>query len=529
MMGRHKASRVMAGKIFINYRRDDSAATAGRLHDRLAQTFGRENLFMDVDHIPAGVDFVDYLPSQVAACDVFLAVIGPNWLDAKDDDGRRRFDNPDDFVAIEIAAALARNIRVIPVLIDGARTPKADKLPDSIKPLVRRNAVEVRNANFGRDADSLITKVREALKTAQPVTRRWPFTTSVAERSRARGHWRMVAGGAAALLLVGWIGYQMGVPVWVPSMQRMQRAEQPLLKAPSAAEEATPPLSARVPAVVALTEAEAKRKADEAEQQRLAVAKAEEERKAKAAAEAEAKRKADEAEQQRLAAAKADEERKAKAAEAEQQRLAAAKAEEKRKAAEAERQRLAAAKAEEERRKQAEAEARARYSALVSQSSTAFDIGDYAKVISTATEAIRLDPKIADAFHIRARALGRNGDPDGAIADENEAIRLDPTDAHFFNNRGLNYARKRDYARAISDYNEAIRLAPNWAPAFFNRGIAYGYSDNVRAIADFREATRLNPNHASAFCSLGMAKLRAKQASGNADIAKARALNYSCP
>ena len=496
MMGRHKASRVMAGKIFINYRRDDSISTAGRLHDRLAQTFGRENLFMDVDHIPAGVDFVDYLPSQVAACDVFLAVIGPNWLDAKDDDGRRRFDNPNDYVAVEIAAALARNIRVIPVLIDGARTPKADKLPDSIKPLVRRNAVEVRNTNFSHDAESLIPKIHEALKTARPVTRRWPFITRMVERSRARGHWRMVAGSATALLLVGWIGYQMGVPVWVPSMQRMQRAEQPLLKAPSAAEEATPPLSARVPAVVALTEAEAKRKADEVEQQRLA-------------------------------AAKADEERKAKAAEAEQQRLAAAKAEEKRKAAEAERQRLAVAKAEEERRKQAEAEARARYSALVSQSSTAFDIGDYAKVISTATEAIRLDPKIADAFHIRARALGRNGDPDGAIADENEAIRLDPTDAHFFNNRGLNYTRKRDYAKAISDYNEAIRLAPNWAPAFFNRGIAYGYSDNVRAIADFREATRLNPNHASAFCSLGMAKLRAKQASGNADIAKARALNAS--
>ena len=171
----------MAGKIFINYRRDDSGGTAGRLHDRLAQTFGRKNLFMDVDHIPAGVDFVDYLPSQVAACDVFLAVIGPNWLDAKDDDGRRRFDNPDDFVTIEIAAALARNIRVIPVLVDGARTPKADKLPDSIKPLVRRNAVEVRNTNFGRDAEALITKVREALKTARPVTRRWPFMASVAE------------------------------------------------------------------------------------------------------------------------------------------------------------------------------------------------------------------------------------------------------------------------------------------------------------------------------------------------------------
>jgi TIR domain len=125
----------------------------------------------NVDHIPAGVDFTEYLHGQVAACDVFLAVIGPNWLDAKDDSGRRRFDNPDDFVTIEIAAALARNIRVIPVLVDGARTPKADRLPDSIKPLVRRNAVEVRNTNFGRDAEALANKVHEALKSARPVTR----------------------------------------------------------------------------------------------------------------------------------------------------------------------------------------------------------------------------------------------------------------------------------------------------------------------------------------------------------------------
>ena len=410
----------MAGKIFINYRRDDLGAAAGRLHDRLAQTFGRKNLFMDVDHIPAGVDFVDYLPSQVAACDVFLAVIGPNWLDAKDDDGRRRFDNPDDFVTIEIAAALARNIRVIPVLIDGARTPKAEKLPDSIKPLVRRNAVEVRNTNFGRDAKSLITKIREALKTAQPMTRRWPFTTSVAERSRVRGHWRMVAGGAAALLLVGGVGYLTGVPVWVPSMQRMQRAEQPLLKAPSAAEEAkqqaTPPLSARVPAVVALNDAEAKRKADEAE--------------------AEAKRKSEEAERQRQA------------------------------------------------------------TALVSQSSTALN----------------------------------NGDNDKAIATASEAIRLNPDDAVAFTNRGLAHSRKGDYDQALADYDEAIRLDPKYARAFNNRGFAYSKKgDPDRAIADYSEAIRLSPNFARAFCNRGSVKLKINDASGNEDIAKARALNYSCP
>ena len=121
--------RLMA-KIFINYRRDDAIGTAGRLHDRLAQSFGRNNLFMDVDHIPAGVDFEVHLNNQVAACKVFLAVIGPNWLNAKDEGGGRRLDNPEDFVAIEIAAALARPIRVIPVLVDGARMPKAADLPN---------------------------------------------------------------------------------------------------------------------------------------------------------------------------------------------------------------------------------------------------------------------------------------------------------------------------------------------------------------------------------------------------------------
>src|SRR5262245_34855703 len=243
----HRARRVMAGKIFINYRRDDSISTAGRLHDRLAQTFGRDNLFMDVDHIPAGVDFVEYLHGQVAVCDVFLAIIGPNWLDAKDDSGRRRFDNPDDFVTIEIAAALARNIRVIPVLVDGARTPKADRLPDSVKPLVRRNAVEVRNTHFGRDAEALASKVGEALKGARLPTGRWPFLASGAAWLMVPGRWRLVAGSATALLLLGWIGlYQVGVPVWVP-WAADDRAE----KTKTAAD------------------AEAKRKAAEAEQQRL--------------------------------------------------------------------------------------------------------------------------------------------------------------------------------------------------------------------------------------------------------------------
>ena len=237
----------MTGKIFINYRRDDSISTAGRLHDRLAQAFGRKNLFMDVDNIPAGVDFVDYLHNQVAACDVFLAVIGPNWVDAKDDDGHRRFDSPDDFVSIEIAAALARNIRVIPVLVDGARTPKADKLPHAIKSLIRRNAVEVRNTNFGRDADALIDKVREALRSPGPGTGR-------TARLAALG-----LGSATALLLVAWTGlYHIGAPVWVPWAHpdggEARRAETAALKSKED--------PARVEAA-AKTDADARRKAEE--------------------------------------------------------------------------------------------------------------------------------------------------------------------------------------------------------------------------------------------------------------------------
>jgi tetratricopeptide (TPR) repeat protein len=154
----------MASKIFISYRRDDSPGTAGRLYDRLAQSFGEANLFIDVDKIPAGVNFVKHLNEQVANCNIFLCTIGPNWLSAKNDDGHRRLDQPGDYVRIEVAAALKRDIPVIPVLIDGACVPKARELPDDIASLAERQAVEVDNSQFGRDAYSLEQKIRGILK-----------------------------------------------------------------------------------------------------------------------------------------------------------------------------------------------------------------------------------------------------------------------------------------------------------------------------------------------------------------------------
>jgi Sel1 repeat/TIR domain len=201
----------MTGTIFVNYRREDSISTAGRLYDRFSHTFGRKNIFMDVDRIPAGVDFEAHLNSQIAACEIALVVIGPRWLEVKDESGGRRLDNPDDFVTIEIATLLARNIRVIPVLVDGARMPKAGELPDPLKALARRQAVEVRQLHFGRDADALVERVNEALK------------GELGRQSPWRG--KAIAGAAAAvLLLLGWIGLSsIDLAVW-----RLRQPAQPI-------------------------------------------------------------------------------------------------------------------------------------------------------------------------------------------------------------------------------------------------------------------------------------------------------------
>jgi CheY-like chemotaxis protein len=150
----------MIGKIFISYRRDDSAGYAGRVHDRLEHEFGRDLVFIDVDAIPLGADFANYLREAVGACDVLLAVIGPKWLDARDKDGRRRLDDSNDYVRVEIAAALQRDIPVIPILVDHAPVPRANELPDDISSLSLRNGLEVHHGSFHADLDRLIKSLR---------------------------------------------------------------------------------------------------------------------------------------------------------------------------------------------------------------------------------------------------------------------------------------------------------------------------------------------------------------------------------
>ena len=143
--------------IFISYRREDAEGQAGRLFDNLSVHFGKNSVFMDVTGIEPGLDFRKAIDHEVSACGVLLAVIGKHWIDAKDESSRRRLDDPNDFVRLETATALKRDIPVIPVLVQGARMPSADQLPADLEALVWRNAVELTHARWDSDVELLIT------------------------------------------------------------------------------------------------------------------------------------------------------------------------------------------------------------------------------------------------------------------------------------------------------------------------------------------------------------------------------------
>jgi len=143
------------GGIFVSYRRSDSQGEAGRLFDDLVQRFGEDKVFMDVAAIEAGRDFRKALEEGVTKCGVLLVVIGLEWLDARDERGVRRLSDPLDFVRIETAAALKRDIPVIPVLVRGAKMPSADQLPDELKDLAYRNCIELTHTRWRSDVQLL--------------------------------------------------------------------------------------------------------------------------------------------------------------------------------------------------------------------------------------------------------------------------------------------------------------------------------------------------------------------------------------
>jgi hypothetical protein len=158
--------------IAISYRREDSVAVAGRLYDRLESAFGRQNVFMDFDSIPAGVNFREYIVGAIERSQLVIALIGPKWLGEKADS--RRIDQTDDFVRLEIASALARGISVIPVLVNDAEMPRPDQLPPDLRELPFLNALPL---DSGRDfqihAERLISVIRAIHSPARAARSRW--------------------------------------------------------------------------------------------------------------------------------------------------------------------------------------------------------------------------------------------------------------------------------------------------------------------------------------------------------------------
>src|SRR5262249_43271237 len=189
-------------RILVSYRRADTAYLATTLHEKLAQAFGLDNVFMDVNAIPAGRDFRRHLEQAVAKCDVVLAVIDERWLDAREADGRRRLDLPTDWVRIELETALARDIPVIPLLVAGAKTPVEAELPESLRELAYRQALLLRpGRDFQHDMDMLRQEIErtcmpEAAEERQgqvaEAARQWHAGAEAVERPGTAGRDRRV-------------------------------------------------------------------------------------------------------------------------------------------------------------------------------------------------------------------------------------------------------------------------------------------------------------------------------------------------
>lgn len=199
----------MSCHVFISYRRTDSNAWAGRIFDRLAQIFPAKSVFIDVDGIEPGQDFARALTERLSTCKAMLVVIGPHWLQFGDATGHRFLDQPSDYVAAEIQAALERDIRVIPVLVDGARMPAESELPPKLRPLAWRQAVELTHARFTADSEVLVESVtRAALNEFPEQSARFKALAghpshNISEGSESVVGWGLQPSAALATVFVG--------------------------------------------------------------------------------------------------------------------------------------------------------------------------------------------------------------------------------------------------------------------------------------------------------------------------------------
>lgn len=286
--------------IFISYRRDDSEGYVGRLYEDLVARFGRGAVFMDVATIKAGRDFRRVIDEQVSGCGVLLVVIGRNWLDAKDESGQRRLDTATDAVRLEVAAALRRDIPVIPVLVANARMPGSEKLPADLGDLAYRNAVELTHPRWSSDVQLLIEALEadlgasaDAIRGAAPDVKPGDLPAATAAASApaatqpaaaagaplqgpiaadgaasrpapARSSWPLAAGLVAALALAGGGG---GYYYWNQQVEARKitekKVEEERIAAEKKAKEEADREAARIAAQKAADDAAALMKAQE--------------------------------------------------------------------------------------------------------------------------------------------------------------------------------------------------------------------------------------------------------------------------
>jgi hypothetical protein len=181
--------------VFISYRRQDSSGYAGRLFDILSAHLGRENTYLDLDTIMGGDNFETVIEEKISQCDVLLAVIGERWLTSMGINGSRRLDMEGDFVRLEIAKALERGVRVIPVLVGGATMPHQDDLPSDLRPLSLHQAMDLRDAHFHADGEQLMDELDETV----------PVITSGPRKLKSKRWVRAASSILAVAVIVGGI------------------------------------------------------------------------------------------------------------------------------------------------------------------------------------------------------------------------------------------------------------------------------------------------------------------------------------
>jgi hypothetical protein len=237
----------MEGGAFVSYRREDAAGFAGRLCDSLERLLPNEPIFRDVDGLSPGQDFVAAIDARLRQCGVCLAVIGRDWLNARDAEGRRRLDQPDDFVRLELMAALARpEVLVVPVLVEGASMPAAEGLPQEIRALARRQAVALRDDTWDSDVARLVRSLEPAMGE--------PRRRTAAPRLPFRVDWRVAAAATLLVLALVFNALRSGEP-GAAEAPAPSEAALPIETAPAVEPAATaPPRGTRELAIPAVSQ-----------------------------------------------------------------------------------------------------------------------------------------------------------------------------------------------------------------------------------------------------------------------------------